>query len=62
MHINSKQANQTIKHNDQIKTKLSTQGPSGVAILSHVCGVMTNNVHSQNISGKIGRQEILVFY
>jgi len=47
MHINSKQANQTIKHNDQIKTKLSTQGLSGVAILSHVCGVMTNNVHSQ---------------
>jgi hypothetical protein len=27
MHVNNKHANQTIKHNDQTKTKLSPQGP-----------------------------------
>jgi len=59
MHINSKHANQKIKYNDQTKTKFSPQGPSGVFILSHVCGVAVI-VHSHwfKVIEKIGETMI----
>ena len=48
MHINSKHANQTIKHNDQTKTKLSPQGPQWSRhSVAHVRRRGDIRVHSQ---------------
>jgi hypothetical protein len=67
MHIKNTQTT-TIKHNNQTKQSLVHKFPSGVAILSHVCGVTTivHYLRKKNGNGvflaNMKRQEILVSY